>query len=418
MRAPDTPSQETGEGPAPAGSGTAGSGTAGRGYRPSRLFDWLDRMRHDHPVWHDHRRDVWHVFSHAEALTVLSDWSTFSVAMMDGIRTPDGLELFYSGNFSWMDPPRHGRLRGLVSRVFTPRMIEGLAPRVAAVVAELLDKADGGGAFELIDDLAHPLPVVIIAEMLGVPAEDRVLFRRWADILLAGGRTAPGTGDDDLHLADMEPYLIEHIERRRAVPGPDLISGLVRAEVEGRRLSNDEIVGFTGALLIAGHITTTVTLGNAVLCLDENPGVAAGLRRDPGLIPAAVEEVLRSRPPFTSTARRTTRETELAGRRIPAGRFVNVWLASANRDEHLFDAPDRFDVHRPSNRHLAFGHGIHFCLGAPLARLETRIALEMLLSRYREIRVASPSEVEPHDQWTMIGAKRIPMVVERTATKV
>ncbi|GAB3963406.1 cytochrome P450 [Actinoallomurus acanthiterrae] len=404
MHAPDTASQQTDE--------DRSRGDSGGGYRPSRLFDWLDRMRVANPVWHERRRDIWHVFPYAEALTVLSDWSTFSVEVMDRIRTPDGLELFFSGNFSWMDPPRHGQLRGLVTRAFTPRMIEGLTPRVAAVVGELLDKADGAGTFEFIDDLAHPLPVIVIAEMLGVPAEDRELFRRWADILLAGGDT--GTEKDDLQLADMEPYLLEHIEQRRAAPGPDLISGLVQAEVEGRRLSNDEIVGFTGALLIAGHITTTMTLGSALLCLDENPGVAAELRRDPGLIAAAVEEVLRCRPPFTSTVRLTTRETELAGQRIPAGRFVNVWLASANRDEQVFDAPDRFDIHRPANRHLAFGHGIHFCLGAPLARLETRIALEMLLSRYRDLSVVSPAEVEHHDQWTMIGAKRIPVEVRRS----
>src|SRR5262249_17652785 len=182
-------------------------------------------------------------------------------------------------------------------------------------------------------------------------------------------------------------YLLAHIQRRRARRADDLTSELVSADVDGERLDDQEIVGFIGLLLLAGHITTTALLGNSILTLDEHPDAAAELRGDPTRLPAAIEEVLRYRSPFPRVARRAASNVELGGHAIAANEIVIPWIASANRDPAQFREPDRFDIGRTPNPHLAFGHGIHFCLGAPLARLEAKIALGMLLERYREIAV-------------------------------
>ena len=200
----------------------------------------------------------------------------------------------------------------------------------------------------------------------------------------------------------MNAYFLEHIRSRRADPGTDLTSKLVQAEVDGERLADEEIVGFVGLLLLAGHITTTATLGNSVLSFQDNPDAAAEVRADPALLPAAIEEVLRVRTPFPRLARITTVDTEVGGVRIPAGQIVLPWLAAANRDERVFADPDRFDVHRKPNPHLSFGHGIHFCLGAPLARLEARVALRLLLRalpRHRGGRRTSRSSSATRGRW-------------------
>src|SRR5262249_21708862 len=212
-------------------------------------------------------------------------------------------------------------------------------------------------------------------------------------------------------IREMNGYLLAHIRQRRARRADDLTSELVGVEVDGERLDDQEIVGFVGLLLLAGHITTTALLGNAVLTLDEHPGAAAELRADPTRLPGAIEEVLRYRSPFPRLARRAARDVELGGQAIAANEIVILWLASANRDPAKFPEPDRFDVRRTPNPHLAFGHGIHFCLGAPLARLEARIALGILLERYREIAVARDEAVELYNPWTMISAKRLPVQV-------
>ena len=205
------------------------------------------------------------------------------------------------------------------------------------------------------------------------------MFRTWADVLLsqevdpdqavveAGEQAVAAVAPT---MREMNAYFLDHIRSRRADPGSDLTSKLVQAEVDGERLADEEIVGFVGLLLIAGHITTTATLGNSVVSFQDNPDAAAEVRADPTLLPAAIEEVLRLRTPFPRLGRITKVDTEVGGVRIPAGQIVLPWLAAANRDERVFAEPDRFDIHRRPNPHLTFGHGIHFCLGAPLARLE------------------------------------------------
>ncbi|GGM54295.1 cytochrome P450 [Dactylosporangium sucinum] len=345
---------------------------------------------------------------HPEALALLGDPAMFSSDLSDLVPRQDDFDLFRRGNVVQMDPPRHDELRRMVSRAFTPRVVAGLEPRIEAITGSLLD--GHGSRFDLIDDLAYPLPVIVIAELLGVPAADRPTFRRWADRLFdrAGERLL----DEDALAAvapavhEMREYLVEHVRRRRAAPADDLTTALVR---EG--LDDEEAAAFVGVLLIAGHVTTTATLGNTVLCFDEHPGAADEVRASPDLLPAAIEEALRLRTPFPRLARRTTAPVTLGGVELPAGALVAVWLAAANRDPRVFTDPSRFDPHRNPNPHLAFGHGIHFCLGAPLARLEARVALRMLLRRYREIAVDSAEPIRYRNPWVMASPTRLPVAV-------
>jgi cytochrome P450 len=381
---------------------------------------WLEQSRQRGQVHYDDKQQCWQVLGHPETSTVLADPATFSSDLSDLLPKQEDMELFQRGNFVRMDPPRHRMLRGLVSQAFTPKVVAGLAPRIGEVTTELLD-ATGGDRLDLIEDLAYPLPVIVIAELLGIPAGDRPVFRRWADALFERGNVDP---DDSLSraseegvkavaptLREMNAYILDYIQTRRAHPGDDLTSNLLQAEVDGERLDDEEIVGFVGLLLLAGHITTTATLGNAVISFDEHPDTAAEVRVDPTLLPAAIEEVLRHRTPFPRLGRRATTEVEVGDAVIPAGGIVIPWLAAANRDARVFAEPDRFDIHRRPNPHLTFGHGIHFCLGAPLARLEAKVALGILLERYREIRVASDAPVEYRNPWVMVSVSKLPLEV-------
>jgi cytochrome P450 len=211
----------------------------------------------------------------------------------------------------------------------------------------------------------------------------------------------------------MNGYVLDHIRRRRADPGDDLTSRLLSAEVDGTRLEDQEIVGFVALLLVAGHITTTALLGNAVVTFDRHPGTLAALRQDPARVPVAVEEVLRWLPPFPELGRRTTRTVELGGHEIPADTLLMVHLGAANRDPSRFTSPDVFDPARDPNPHLTFGHGIHFCFGAPLARLEARIALQMMMDRFPTIAVPSYDDVTYQNPAVIVGVRHLPIVVTR-----
>jgi cytochrome P450 len=379
---------------------------------------WLEASRAHGQVHFDDRQQCWQVLGHPEAVAVLSDPAVFSSDLTALQPDQDDFVLFQRGNIVRMDPPQHRKLRTLVSQAFTPRVVADLEPRIAELTTQLLDRA--GDRFDLVDALAYPLPVIVIAELLGVPTADRALFRRWADALFAqeidpdeslrdAGERALVAVAPTMH--EMNAYFLDHIRSRRAHPGHDLTSKLVQAEVDGERLADEEIIGFVGLLLIAGHITTTATLGNSVVCFQEHPDAVAEVRADPTLLPGAIEEVLRVRTPFPRLARMTTVDTEVGGVPIPAGQVVLPWLTAANRDERVFAEPGRFGVHRTPNPHLAFGHGIHFCLGAPLARLEARVALRLVLERYRDIAVAAGEQVEHRNPWTMVAVTRLPLEV-------
>jgi cytochrome P450 len=379
---------------------------------------WLEEGRRRGQVHFDDRSGCWNVVGHPETNAVLSDPAVFSSDLTALQPDQDDFVLFQRGNFVRMDPPQHRKLRTLVSQAFTPKVVAGLEPRIAELTTELLDRA--GERFDLIDALAYPLPVIVIAELLGIPTSDQGLFRTWADVLLgqeidpdeavvaASDRAVAAVAPT---MREMNAYFLDHIRSRRADPGTDLTSRLVQADVDGERLADEEIVGFVGLLLLAGHITTTATLGNSVVCFQDNPDAAAEIRADPTLLPAAIEEVLRVRTPFPRVGRLTRVDTEVGGVPVPAGQILLPWLAAANRDERMFAEPHRFDIHRTPNPHLTFGHGIHFCLGAPLARLEARVALRLLLQRYRDIEVARGEQVEQRNPWTMVAVAKLPVQV-------
>lgn len=390
-----------------------GTGFADQTARLPEVLDWFRHMREADPVSWDEHYGAYHVFRYADIEKVLSDPVTFSSDLTELIPKQEEIELFSRGNFVRMDPPKHTKMRRLVSKAFTPRVVAELAPRIAGITNRLLDDVAGQGEFDLVQALAYPLPVTVIAELIGVPAADRDRFRRWADGLLDAQVPDTVIPDEKMmqqagaRFRDMIDYLLAHIRDRRAHPADDLTNALIQAEVDGEKLTDEEIVGFLGVLLIAGHITTTTLLTNTVLCLDEHPLAAAALRGDPGRIPAALEEVLRYRSPFPRLARLTTADTTVAQRLVPAGKVLMLWLASGNRDGAQFVEPDAFHIDRSPNPHLSFGHGIHFCIGAPLARLEGRIAMEILLRRTTDLRVGDG--VQTYDPRVMTGAKVLPL---------
>jgi cytochrome P450 len=319
------------------------------------------------------------------------------------------------------DPPRHRRLRNLVTQAFTPRAVAQLEPRIAAIVADLLDQVSAPGAagssqvastdfIDFIETFASPLPVTVIAELLGVPPERRADFRRWSDALVsnsgAGGWSGAATAQ-----REMAMYFGEMIGRRRAEPRDDLISHLISAEIDGQRLTPVELIGFCVLLLVAGNETTTNLLGGAVLAFDEHPEQWERLRAEPALIPAAVEEVLRYNSPVQSMFRSARAGARLGETVAWEGQPVVAWIGSANRDEAQFERPERFDITRAPNRHLAFGHGIHFCLGAPLARLEARVALEALAQRARRLQVAPDARLDWLESAIVYGVKQLPVAL-------
>lgn len=283
------------------------------------------------------------------------------------------------------DPPDHTRVRGLVSKAFTPRRVAGLRPRIEALTQEILDEHLREGRLDVMAGLATPLPAIVIAELLGVPVEDWPRFRAWANELVGGAGTVLERGPDPARiergLAPLQAYLRDVIAERRRAPQEDLISGLIHAQEDRDALSDDELLATAVLLLVAGHETTTNLIGNGTLALLRHPGELARLRAEPGLLKSAIEEMLRYDSPVQGTVRIATRDVEVGGKPVKAGALLVCGIGAANRDPEVFPEPDRFDVGRRENHHLSFGFGAHFCLGAPLARLEAEIAFTALLAR-------------------------------------
>jgi cytochrome P450 len=289
--------------------------------------------------------------------------------------------------FLFLDPPDHTRLRGLVQKAFTPRTVEALRPRIVEVVDELLADIAAKGEMEVIEDFAYPLPVKIISEMLGVPAEDHETFKGWSAALASSldpdlGLPAEALEERRKVGEEFGEYFRGLIGQRRRQPGDDLLSALVAAEDGGDVLAEDELVTTCILLLVAGHETTVNLIANGTLALLRHPDQLARLRSEPTLVKPAVEEVLRYDPPVQLTARVALDDIEVGGTTISKGTMALVLLAAANRDPDQFSHPTTFDVARSDNRHVAFGFGAHFCLGAPLARAEGQIALQAVAERF------------------------------------
>jgi cytochrome P450 len=289
-----------------------------------------------------------------------------------------------------MDPPDHTRVRGLVSKAFTPRRVAELRPRIEAIVHELLEDAARGGELEVIGDFAAPLPAIVIAELLGVPAEDHRTFKQWSSELIALAPLADPArlGEVQQKLDRILDYLRGIIAERRQAPRDDLISAMIAAQEERDALTDHELLATSNLLLIAGHETTTNLIGNGLLALLRHPGELERLRAEPGLVRSAVEELLRFDSPVQATGRVATEDVELGGERVGKGALLLTVIGAANRDPEAFADPDRLDVGRGDNHHLSFGFGTHFCLGAPLARLEGEIAFRALLDRFPRLELA------------------------------
>jgi len=313
------------------------------------------------------------------------------------------------------DPPDHTRLRGLVRKAFSSRLVEGLRPRIQRIADELLDAVAPSGRMDLIDDYAFPLPIMVICELLGVPASDRAQFRIWSNAVVSGEFITAGEPVEAWRrtaFADFSGYLRALLARKRADPRDDLISELVGVHEEGDALSEEELLSTVLLLIVAGHETTVNFIGNSMLALFAHPDQLHMLMRDPGLIGPAMEELLRySGPLETATLRYASADIDINGVTIPQGDQVVVVLASANRDDTRFACAGQLDITRVENRHLAFGKGVHFCLGAPLARIEGQIAISTLLRRMPTVRPAVPlDQLQWRPSMIMRGLQSFPVL--------
>jgi cytochrome P450 len=358
-------------------------------------YPFYARLREKDAFHRCRNADGWVLSRYADVLEVLRDASGFSADERNqrrfrqmaariehaGLRDPYADD---RGSLLRLDPPTHTRLRGLVAKAFTPRAVERMRPRIEAILKELLESRPARGPMELVTELAAPLPVRVIAEMLGVPPEDHARFRDWSNEAVR--QLAADTLDDMRAAAratqQLEKYFEAIIEARRKSPRDDLISALVAAEEAGDRLKRGEMLSTLTLLLIAGNETTTNLISNATLALLRNPEQLELLRREPERVPAAVEELLRYDSPVQMTSRVALADRDVQGHHVRRGDQILLLLGSANRDPDVFPNPDRLDVTRSDVRHLSFSHGIHFCLGAQLARLEAGLALQGLIERF------------------------------------
>ena len=353
---------------------------------------WLREGSPPEPVRFDAEAGTWHVCGYREAQAVLDDTATYS--SNTGRLMPEAEE-YVGSSLTQLDPPRHTQLRQLVSQAFTPRVVAGMEPRIRAFATKLLDDAPSD-RLDLVGEFAQPLAVAVIAELLGVPSADRARIHGWVDGMFSGSSDVivrERTPDQErelleemYHAQEMAAYFGDQVAQRRRSPRDDLLTRLVQAEVDSTRLTDMEVVSLANLLLIAGHMSTTMLVGNTCLCLGINTVDRAMVETNRSLIPAAIEESLRLLTPFAMLTRVTARETELAGRTIGADELVMIWIGAANRDPRQFPRPHDFELDRDPNPHLAFCRGVHSCLGAPLARLEGWIAINLLIDRYPHLR--------------------------------
>jgi cytochrome P450 len=381
-------------------------------------FDWYRRMREESPVRYDPERSTWDVFRYADVKRALDDDETFSVdpSRADDFEEPtepgEGLIL---DTMLFEDPPRHDELRGVVDDWFQPRTLADREPHFRDLAGELLDDAvDDSGEMDVVADLAYPFPVTVIAELLGIPPSDRDRFKRWSDTLVAAASDDEGaerfTERQQRSQMEMGQYFLEAIEDRRENPRDDLLSVIVTEETDaGERLSHEEALGTCILLLVAGNITTTNLIANAVRTFaEQDADLFERLRGDDRALTRAVEEVLRYRSPVQAMSRVATEDVRMGGETIESGDRVVVWLGSANRDERRFDDADAFRPARSPNQHLGFGHGTHYCLGAPLARLEAEVALSELLDRVEHVRLAETT-LRPTRSAFVYGVESLPV---------
>ena len=337
------------------------------------------------------------VARYADVVEVMRDSARFSTRRpaAPGPAPPrdDALHFYGAPVLLFSDPPQHTRLRRLMTRAFSPRRIRDMAPTIKTIVKELLDHVEAKGEFDVMRDLGFPLPMFVIAAMLGVTAEHYDDFKRWSTAIILADTTQPGSSyppEAREATAALRQYFGREVEKRRGLPGDDLISVLVQAQEETDALTTAEVLAFVLLLLLAGSETTTNLIGNGLQTLVEHPDQFEHFKANPAMVGSAVEEILRFDPPVHLVNRYTTADTEVGGTVIPQGSLLYVMLGAANRDPAKFPSPDSFDITRNPNDHVTFGEGIHFCLGAGLSRLEGEIVLPYLFERFPKLRAARP----------------------------
>jgi cytochrome P450 len=362
-------------------------------------FKFYATMRESNPIAYDDKNNLWGIFRYYDVQSILGDYTHFSSNPPNPQHGKQLLEdrrqlPFSRPSLLKSDPPYHRVLRGVIASAFTPMAIARLETRIENVANHLVDRVIKEGNMDLISDLAYPLPVTVIAELLGIPVEDRNIFQDWADKLVssAGGELndQPNSTKNLITIqSEMDEYFGPIIDNRSKDPQQDLISSLIKAEADGNHLTKEEILAFCTLLLLAGHVTTVNLIGNAVLSLLQYQEQIKLLKDDISysLIPSAIEETLRYRSPVQAVFRITNRGAKVADQSIDPGQGVVIWLGSANHDEKVFPDPDKFDISRSpqGHSHVGFGHGIHFCLGAPLARLEGKVAIKVILERLKDL---------------------------------
>jgi cytochrome P450 len=385
-------------------------------YSAFNPFPWYKKMAKESPVIYDADylhyhgpKGTWHVFRYDDVQRVMSDYQTFSNQYQPKIEENPS-----SSSLALSDPPRHKQLRMLVSDVFTPKTIANMRPWIEKITNELIDKIENNGEMDITRDIATPIPIQVIAKLLGVSPNDQEKFKKWSIMILQAPSEIEGGEETFLRSQqEMAQYFISLFEQRKVEPKDDLISHLLQAEVEGEKLSTNDLLGFCVLLLVAGNETTTNLISSSILTFIENPEIQEYLAKHPEDIPKAIEEVLRYRSPLQYINRIAAKDVELRGQSIKKGDLINVWLGSANRDESIFPNPDQFDIHRTNLKHTAFGHGIHFCLGAPLARLEAHVALQVIFERLHQFQLKEATEPLMNPTALTYSIKELPVTFKK-----
>ncbi|PEM89224.1 cytochrome P450 [Bacillus toyonensis] len=353
-------------------------------------YGWYQFMRDNHPVHYDEEQDVWNVFLYEDVNRVLSDYRLFSSRRERRQFAIPPLETRI--NINSTDPPEHRNVRSIVSKAFTPRSLEQWKPRIQAIADELVKNIKKYDEVNIVNQFAAPLPVTVISDLLGVPTTDRKQIKEWSDILFmpySKEKFNDLDAEKGIALNEFKAYLLPIVQEKRYYLTDDIISDLIRAEYEGERLTDEEIVTFSLGLLAAGNETTTNLIINCFYCfLVDSPGIYQELREEPKLVAKAIEEVLRYRFPVT-LARRITEDTNIFGPLMKKDQMIVAWVSAANLDENKFSHASKYNLHRIGNeKHLTFGKGPHFCLGAPLARLEAEIALSTFINAFEKIELS------------------------------
>ncbi|XXT17512.1 cytochrome P450 [Sorangium sp. So ce429] len=410
-------------------SHSAAGSDLGRGFNPFEPgfardpFAFYAQARREAPVCYSPLFDFWLVTGASEIVEITRDPARFSsvhnmtpvipLAPEAEALLEQGFDVFRTQGLINNDPPTHTRVRALFSQAFTPRRIALLEPMVRAVTDELVDGLVKDGGADMVAQLAYPLPIRVIGDMMGIPRADLPQMKAWTDdfMFLLGGNEPPERRLERVRgILSYGRYCQAMIEERRRSPRDDLTTAMVEARVDGESFTTAEIVQQMVILFVAGHETTTNALGTALFSLLQQPEVWRGLGGEPGLFLAAFEEAVRFHSPVQCEPRTTTTKVELGGASLPEGAKLHLVYAAANRDETVFESPDKFNIHRENpNRHFGFGYGVHFCVGAPLARIEGRIALEVLRARLPNLRLAPDFTPEYDMNLFFRGLKRLPV---------